>query len=135
VDSTIIDETQAFITRQRDTLLAQREAIFTQQQALQTQLDSLNSMLAKFDVFEGKARPAPSSRAAKGAGSRGPRKGSKREELLAVIRAGNGMSRGEILERMQLKGDKAGEMSVSNALTALTKANEVRRENGKYLAA
>jgi hypothetical protein len=135
MDSTIIDETQAFITRQRDALLAQREAIFTQQQALQTQLDSLNAMLAKFDVFEGKARPASSSRATKGAGARGPRRGSKREELLAVIRAGSGMSRGEILERMQLKGDKAGEMSVSNALTALTKANEVRRENGKYLAA
>jgi hypothetical protein len=136
MDSTIIDETQAFITRQRDALLAQREAIFTQQQALQTQLDSLNAMLAKFDVFEGKARPASSSsRAAKGTGARGPRAGSKREELLAVIRAGNGMSRGEILDKMGLKGNKAGEMSVSNALTALTKADEVRRENGKYLAA
>jgi hypothetical protein len=135
MDSAIIDETQAFITRQREALLAQREAIFTQQQALQSQLDSLNAMLAKFDVFEGKARPAPSSRAAKGTGTRGPRTGSKREELLAVIRAGNGMSRGEILEKMQLKGDKAGEMSVSNALTALTKANEVVRRDGKYLSA
>jgi hypothetical protein len=135
VDSTIIDETQAFITRQRDALLAQREAIFTQQQALKTQLDSVNAMLAKFDVFEGKARPASSSRGAKATGARGPRKGSKREELLAVIRTGNGMSRGEILEKMQLKGDKAGEMSVSNALTALTKANEVVRRDGKYLAA
>src|SRR5580700_10300464 len=103
MDSAIIDETQAFITRQREALVAQREAIFTQQQALQGQLDSLNSMLAKFDVFEGKSRPAASSRTTKGTGStRGPRKGSKREELLAVIRAGNGMSRGEILERMSL---------------------------------
>jgi hypothetical protein len=135
MDGSIIDETQAFITRQREALLAQRETIFGQQQALQTQLDSLNAMLAKFDVFEGKARPASSSRASKGAGTRGPRKGSKREELLAVIRAGNGMSRGEILEKMSLKGDKAGEMSVSNALTALTKANEVVRRDGKYLSA
>jgi hypothetical protein len=135
MDSAIIDETQAFITRQREALLAQREAIFTQQQALQSELNSLNAMLTKFDVFEGKARPASSSRATKGAGPRGPRRGSKREELLAVIRAGNGMSRGEILERMQLKGDKAGEMSVSNALTALIKANEVVRRDGKYLSA
>jgi hypothetical protein len=135
MDGSIINETQAFITRQREALLAQREAIFTRQQALQGELDSVNSMLAKFDIFEGKSRPATSSRATKGAGARGPRKGSKREELLSVIRAGNGMTRGEILERMQLKGDKAGEMSVSNALTALTKANEVVRRDGKYLSA
>jgi len=36
---------------------------------------------------------------------------------------------------MGLKGNKAGEMSVSNALTALTKGNQVRRDGGKYLAA
>jgi hypothetical protein len=52
-----------------------------------------------------------------------------------LIRDGNGLSRGEILERMGLKGDKSGEMSVSNALTALTKRNEVRREGGRYLPA
>jgi hypothetical protein len=115
-------------------LLAQREAIFTQQQALQAELDSVNAMLGKFDVFEGKAKAGP-ARTMKGAGARGPRKGSKREELLAVIRAGNGMSRGEILERMSMKGEKAGEMSVSNALTALTKSNEVVRRDGKYLSA
>ena len=33
---------------------------------------------------------------------------------------------------MGLKGDKAGEMSVSNALTALTKSNQVSRHEGKY---
>ena len=43
------------------------------------------------------------------------------------------MSRGEILEAMGLKGNKAGEMSVSNALTALTKASQVVRRDGKYI--
>ena len=63
------------------------------------------------------------------------RRGSKREELLNVIRQGNGLTRGEILEKMGLKGDKSGEMSVSNALTALTKSNQVRRnEERKYVA-
>jgi hypothetical protein len=47
----------------------------------------------------------------------------------------SGLTRGEILERMGLKGDKSGEMSVSNALTALTKANRVVRRDGKYVAA
>jgi hypothetical protein len=45
------------------------------------------------------------------------------------------LSRGEILEQMGLKGDKSGEMSVSNALTALTKSNQVLRDGGKYRAA
>jgi hypothetical protein len=36
---------------------------------------------------------------------------------------------------MGLKGDKSSEMSVSNALTALAKSNQVRREGGKYHAA
>jgi len=33
---------------------------------------------------------------------------------------------------MGLKGDKSGETSVSNALNALIKRNQVRRESGKY---
>jgi hypothetical protein len=52
--------------------------------------------------------------------------------LLELIRQNDGLSRGEILERMGLKGDKSGEMSVSNALNALNKSNQVRREGGKY---
>jgi hypothetical protein len=58
--------------------------------------------------------------------------GARREELLNLIRGGNGLSRGDILERMGLKGDKTGEGSVSNALNALTKRNQIRREGGKY---
>jgi hypothetical protein len=52
------------------------------------------------------------------------------------IQEGEGLTRGEILEKMGLKGNKSGEMSVSNSLTALTKSNQVRRgENRKYVAA
>ena len=132
MQSSILAETQAFITKQRDALLAQREAIFTQQQELQRQLDEVNGMLAKFDVFEGKRAAQSATRTRR---SSGTRRGSKRDELLKVIREGGGLSRGEILERMGLKGNKAGEMSVSNALTALTKTNQVARREGKYVVA
>ena len=61
------------------------------------------------------------------------RRGSKRDSLLALIReSAAGLTRGEIIERMGLKGNKSGEMSVSNALTALTKGNQVSRQGGKY---
>jgi len=116
-------------------VLQQREAIFNQQQDLQRQLDDVNVMLSKFDVFEGKqAGGRKQTRSVKGRGASG-RRGSKRDELLTVIRDGHGLTRGEILEKMGLKGNKPGEMSVSNALTALTKSNQVRRDGRKYHAA
>lgn len=133
MDSTILAETQAFITKQREALLQQREAIFNQQQELQRQLNELNEMLSKFDAFEGKA--APPRRQTRARRSSGTRRGSKRDDLLRVIREGNGLTRGEILDKMGLKGDKSGEMSVSNALTALTKSQHVTRRDGKYVAA
>ncbi len=45
----------------------------------------------------------------------------------------NGLSRGQIFERMAIKGDKTAEKSVSNALTVLTKNNQVSRREGKYV--
>jgi hypothetical protein len=136
MESTILAETEAFIARQREALLNQRQELLNQQQAVQEQLDRLDGMLTKFDVFEGKYANRRGTRkaTARRASSRG-RRGSKREELLQVIRDGHGLTRGEILERMGLKGNKAGEMSVSNALTALTKGNQVRRDGRKYLTA
>ena len=124
-----------FITRERERLHSERDAIFTQQQELETKLGAINRELAAIDAYEaaktGKQLPAKTTtrRASMG------RKGSKREELLGVIRAGDGLTRGEILEKMGLKGNKSGEMSVSNALTALTKGNQVIRRDGKYITA
>lgn len=129
------DETFAtFIKRERDRLHAEREGLFNQQHELERKLADINKEFAAIDAYEaaktGKATRQTTTR-------RVPttRRGSKREQLLQVIRSGGGLSRGEILERMGLKGDKSGEMSVSNALTALTKANQVRRAEGKYHAA
>jgi hypothetical protein len=45
----------------------------------------------------------------------------------------NGLRRGQIFERMAIKGDKTAEKSVSNALTALTKGSRVSRRDGKYV--
>lgn len=126
MQGTILAETEAFITKQREALLAQRADLSNQQKAIQTQIIAVDRMLEKFDVFGGKARQTRGTRRT------GTRRGSKRDALLKVIKEGGGLSRGQILEKMGLKGDKSGEMSVSNALTALTKANQVRRDGGKY---
>ena len=134
--STSGEHFSAFMSRERDRLRAEREKIFNQQEELQRKLDEINREFAAIEAYES----AKTGKAARGGGAstgrqQRARRGSRREELLNLIRGGNGLSRGEILERMGLKGDKSGEMSVSNALTALTKRNEVRREGGKYHSA
>ena len=61
-------------------------------------------------------------------------RGSMRDAVLNLIRDNPvGLSRGEILERLRLKGDKTGETAVSNALMVLTKRQEIVRRDRKYL--
>jgi len=124
----------SFVARERERLNSERQAIFAQQRELGQKLDALDKEMVAITAYES-AKSGKSVRAGNSAGNgraRATRRGSKREELMTVIQSGGGLSRGEILEQMGLKGDKAGEMSVSNALTALTKSNVVRRDGGKY---
>ena len=128
-----------FITRDRERLHAEREQIFSQQHELQNKLDEINREFAAIEAYEaakaGKV-PATARQPRRPRGRPQARRGSKREALMQVIKDNaSGLTRGEILERMELKGDKSGEMSVSNALTALTKANQVTRRDGRYVAA
>jgi hypothetical protein len=122
-----------FISRERDRLRAEREQVFNQQEELQRKLDAVNREFAAMEAYETTKTGKVTRQTA---ASRQPRarRGSRREALLELIRQSDGLSRGELLERMGLKGDKSGEMSVSNALTALTKSNQVHREGGKYRA-
>lgn len=128
-EHTIVEETRAFLKKQREILIKERQGIFAEQQALQERLDAVNETLAKFDVFEGNpSRQSGPRRTRQG------RRSSRRDGIIAAL-AGipHGLSRGEILDKLGLKGNKQGEMSVSNALTALTKTNQVVRKDGKYV--
>jgi hypothetical protein len=127
-----------FITRERERLHAERERIFNQQHELENKLAEINRELGAIDAYEAAKTGRPPAAARQPRGARRPqaRRGSKREALMQVIKDNpSGLTRGEILDRMGLKGDKSGEMSVSNALTALTKANQVTRQDGRYVAA
>jgi hypothetical protein len=129
---------EEFINRERERLRGEREAISNQRHELENKQHEIDRELAAIEAYEstktGKAvsaRQAPQRR-----GPQRGRRGSKREQLLELIRQNpEGLARKDILERMGLKGDKSGEMSVSNALTALTKSNQVARHEGKYIIA
>jgi hypothetical protein len=123
--------------QERERLHKEREQVFNQQHELESKLAEINRELGAIDAYEaaktGKAVPA--ARQTRGPRRQQARRGSKRDALMQVIKANpSGLTRGEILERMGLKGDKSGEMSISNALTALTKGNQVARRDGKYVA-
>jgi hypothetical protein len=121
--------------QERERLNREREEIFNEQQELRNKLDGINREMQAIDAYEaakaGKAHARQRSPGT-GNGQHRVRRGSRREALLQIINEGGGLSRREILERMGLKGDKSGEMSVSNALTALTKSNQLARREGKY---
>jgi hypothetical protein len=134
------DETFAtFIARDRERLNKDREEIFNQQHELELKLDAVNREFAAIDAYEAAKSGKPLVPVKQVRASRAPsrgRRGGKRDALMHTIRQNpDGLTRGEILEKMGLKGDKSGEMSISNALTALTKANQVSRRDGKYTSA
>ena len=71
----------------------------------------------------------------KSGGSRAPR-GSRRDSLLQIIKESpGGISRGDILDRLGMKGNKSGEQSISNALGNLKKAGKIGAKDGKYMVA
>jgi hypothetical protein len=125
------DRFSDYIARERERLSREREEIAHQKRELDNRFAAIDREFQALDAYQAAKTGKPSG----GRGTqpqRQARRGSRREELLNLIRDGNGLSRGDILERMGLKGDKSGEMSVSNALTALSQSNQIRREGGKY---
>lgn len=123
------------ITKDKERLNSERAAIRAQQRELEKKLAEIDREYTAIDAYEA----AKSGKATRQTGARrasGGRKGGKRDAIIAVLQANpDGLSRGELLEKMGLKGNKTGEMSVSNALTALTKSNQVARKDGKYVGA
>ena len=124
--ATIINKERDRLTKGLADLQAKQKELEAQRTTLETELDALDAYEA---ARSGKARKSrkPASRA--------PR-GSRQQSVLAVIaKSKKGMTRGDILQAMSLKGSEVGERAVSNALTALKKAKRVTAKDRKYLAA
>jgi hypothetical protein len=65
----------------------------------------------------------------------GTRRTGIREQVLAAIEASPGLTRAQVLEKLNAKGDKSAEQSVSNALSALKKAGTIKQNGSAYSAA
>ena len=135
--------------REREGLNRERDEILNQQKNLANKLTELNGELAAIEAYAAAktAKAATASRQPRGPQKSAatikqssaqprprPQAGTRRDALLQVIgEEPNGLSWGEIFERMGLKGNKSAQKSISNALTALTKNNQVSRREGKYV--
>jgi DNA-binding transcriptional ArsR family regulator len=125
---------QDYVTKERERLNSEREGILVKRAELDAQLAVINREFKAIEAYEA-AKSGKTSRQS-GPRTTGSRKGSKRDGIMAALAdIPHGLTRGELLEKLGLKGNKSGEMSVSNALTALTKAGQVVRNDAKkYIA-
>ena len=125
------DSFATMIGKERDRLSKELENIRSQEENLRTKGAAIEHELAALDAYEA----AKSGKFKRAATPRAPR-GSRQSSVLELIaKHKGGIARGDILHAMHLKGNKGGEQSVSNALSALKKANKITSKDGKYRAA
>ena len=122
----MIEKERARLGKLRDDLTAQQEEIYNQ-------LADIDKELAAIEAYERAKTGKPARQPKAARNTRAPR-GAKREELLSLIEDTPNLTRGEIIEKLGIKGDKAQEQSISNALATLKKAGIITAKDGKYAA-
>jgi hypothetical protein len=135
------DTFKSFVSRERSRLTRARDSALNRKNKLDQELSEIETELSAIEAYEQAKKKAPRKpaagrgrRPAAKTGRRAPR-GEKRRSVLELIQKSNGLTRGEILSTLGVKGDKSAEQSVSNALTALKKQNLVVSKDRKYVAA
>jgi hypothetical protein len=125
------DSFGTMIEKERGRLSMELKNIRSQERGLRTKRAAIEHELAALDAYQA-AKSGKVNRAATSRASRGSRQSSVRE---LIAKHKGGITRGDILQAMHLKGNKGGEQSVSNALSALKKAKKITSKDGKYRAA
>src|SRR5450432_4140195 len=132
------DDLDAAMTRQRERLTKTRNDVQGKIAKLQGQLAEIDRQFAAVLAYEqtlaGKLPVPALSKRRKSA--KPPGRGQKQAEVLRVIeRQPSGVTRGEVIDALGIKGSKSGAQSVSNALTALKKIGKIASTDGKWQAA
>lgn len=119
-----------FVEKERTRLNDARKDALSRRAAIDDEVTAIDRELTAIAAYEA------AKTGKKTTGTRTPRATGRRDELLSVIgSARGGLTRGEILEKMGLKGNKSGEQSVSNALNSLKKQGKLSQQDGRYMAA
>ena len=121
----VLDQIKALDEQKAQLLAAAKDEALTKAKEA---IAALNELGFNYRLVEGTAAAKPT-----GTGRR--RSGIRAEVLDALKASPQGMPRAMLLEEMGVKGDKSGEQSVSNALSALKKSGEITNDEGVYKAA
>ena len=114
-----------FIEQERARLTKAKDAVIAKKRSCDAEIATIDRELAAISAYErAKTGRAPST---------GIRRSGIRQDVLNAIKSHpEGISRADLLVAMGVKGEKSGEMSVSNALSALKKNMSIDSADGKY---
>lgn len=113
----------------------ERKKLEAEKAQLDDRLAVINAELKALDAYQ---RAKAGTTVPNGATApRGQRRSGIRDEVLRQItEAGaDGITRAQLLEKMEAKGDKSAEQSISNAVAALKKSGTITGEDGTYRSA
>ena len=126
---------ETFMAKERERLTKTRENVVQRQRKLAEELDAVDKELMAIDAYEAvKLGKMPMKR--RTTGSRAPRGEVRGKVLACVTGKGNGLTRSEIIEMLGQKGSEKGERQISNALSAMLRGGQVKKDkSNKYVAA
>jgi hypothetical protein len=117
------------IQKERERLNGLRQEAMTRRSAVDDEIADIDKELRAITAYE-TARTGTTITKATGT------RGDRRSGILTLLAAfPDGLSRADILDKLGMKGNKAGEQSISNALSVLKKQGKIGQKNGKYAAA
>ncbi len=114
-----------FIEKERARLTEAKDVIIAKKRSYDAEIATIDRELAAISAYErAKTGRAPST---------GTRRSGIRQDVLNAIKSHpEGISCADLIEAMGVKGEKSGEKSVSNALSALKKNMSIDLVDGKY---
>lgn len=119
-----------------DFFAEQRERYQKQREDAKAKLDEAEAELRALDAYEQAKKGKPATTADGGHKTRKPRETGKRAEVLNLVASyPDGVTAGELKDKLAIRGDKSAEQSLSNALAALKKSGQVTLEDGTYRVA
>jgi hypothetical protein len=132
-----MSEFEDYVRNERERLTAERNDLLDQRSGIDSLLAEIDREFAAVDAYEaaktGKGQKIIAGLQDAVAHAKRARRGSIRETIANTVSAAPaGLSRGDLLDVLGLKGDKSAEMSLSNALTAMVKNGSLTREDGRY---
>ena len=121
---------EAAVARERQRLEEASRNVQERRQKLDEELAAIDNELAAIAAYEVTRQGKAGGKAA-----RKPRGDRRRKVVELIENTAAGLTRGEIIEALELRGNKSGEQSISNALSALKNANTIGVRDGRYVAA